>query len=135
MEGRTNPLSLRWLKVSAINVLGLCCLLCWRNPRGESRGWRHRTKEGEGTGAGGGERRSRCWLHGVLPGRAQPRCPLGGERATVISSSAESSGAGGSLLHSSSLFVLPPTSSPPVAPLFLSYPEAAFCLWLESMKA
>lgn len=54
-----------------------------------------RTKEGEGTGAGGvrGDPAAGCMVSCQVG--AQPGCPLGGERATVISSSAESSGAGG----------------------------------------
>lgn len=95
-----------------------------------------RTKEGEGTGAGGGERRSRCWVHGVLPGRGTAGMPTGWRKSNSdLLLRRELWSWGGSLLHSSSLFVLTPTSSPPVAPPFLSYPEAAFCLWLESVKA
>lgn len=94
-------------------------------------------KKGKGLGlGGGGDPAAGCMVSCQV--RTQPGCPLGGERATVISSSAESSGAGcggGSLLYSSSLFVLPPTNSPPLVPPFLPYPEAAFCFWLESVKA
>ena len=138
MERRANPLSLRGFK----SVLSAC----WDSAvssvggalEGNARGGGTRTKEGEGTGAGGW-RRSCCWLHGVLPGRGTAGMPTGWRQSNSdLLLCRELWGrvlGGGSLLYSSSLFVLPPTNSPPLAPPFLPYPEAALCLWLENVKA
>lgn len=102
---------------------------------GKARGGGTRTRQGEGTGAGGG-RRSRCRLQGVLPGQVTAGMPTGWRKSNSDLLRRELWGGGWGVSATLLLrLCTAPTSSPPLAPPFLPYPEAAFCLWLESVKA